>query len=526
MTRARTIRHLARKRLAAEHGFTMVVVLGVLLVTSLLTAATVVALQGEIRLGSTNLSSKRAYAAAAAGVQAYLYQLNQNPNYWETCAHDTQTQTAVPGVNDDEQYSFTPIWANGNTGCTSNMINALVDDTTGSIRMVFTGSSGTRPQVTRSIVTSFRMNSPLDFLWYTHFEAVDDGIPGYSDCGVFYRAGRDPNCNIVWISADVMNGPAYTDDQYLINTNASPTFGRDPSDKIESSAPGNTNADICSGDNCQNANFVGSPVYNAKPIPTPSDNSELLTDAQNYGNVYNGTTTIVLNGNFATVTTCPTATTCTTPTNVNLANQPIIYVSNAAGCTPATYSPFGASYPMNAGNTAYVGCAGDVYVSGNYTTPVTIGAANNVIIDGSVTTNADSGGNPTGAATMGLVANEFVRVMHGCSSNQLTSPTIDAALLALNHSFIVDNYNCGGSSGTLSVHGAIAQYFRGPVGQANGSGGVANGYAKNYNYDDRLANILPPYLFDISDSGWHISRETLCTTGAVTTGTGCLSTSG
>ena len=37
------------------------------------------------------------------------------------------------------------------------------------------------------------------------------------------------------------------------------------------------------------------------------------------------------------------------------------------------------------------------------------------------------------------------------------------------------------------------------------------GYVKNYNYDDRLANILPPYLFDISNSGWHISRETLCT---------------
>jgi hypothetical protein len=44
----------------------------------------------------------------------------------------------------------------------------------------------------------------------------------------------------------------------------------------------------------------------------------------------------------------------------------------------------------------------------------------------------------------------------------------------------------------------------GPVG--SGGGGL-NGYAKSYNYDDRLANILPPYLFDISNSGWHVSRE-------------------
>ncbi len=506
----------------------MVVVLGVLLVTSLLTAATMVALQGEIHLSSDNLASKRAYAAASAGVQAYLYQLNQNPNYWETCSNDTQSETSVPGSSDGEQYSFQPIWANGNSGCTSNMINALVDDTTGTIRFVFTGYSGTNPQVTRSIVTSFRMNSPLDFLWYTHYESVDDAIPPsstYGGCGEFYRQGRSSNCNINWISADVMNGPSYTDDQYLINAGASPTFGRSSSDKIESSAPGNTAADICAGDNCQNAKFVGTPVYNATPIPTPSDNSELLTDAQQYGNVYYGTTTITLSGQYAYVVTC-TASTCQPQTTVNLATQPIIYVSNASGCSPATYNPTSVTYPLNASPAGYLGCAGDVYISGNYTTPVTIAAQNNIIIDGSITTSADGNGNPTGGATLGLVANQFVRVMHGCSSNDLTSPTIDAAILALNHSFLVDNWGCGNPEGTLNVYGAIAQYFRGPVGTVSGTGGVATGYAKNYNYDDRLANILPPYLFDISDSGWHISRETLCTTGSTTTGTGCQSTTG
>jgi Tfp pilus assembly protein PilX len=527
MTRAKRICQLLRTRLAPEHGFTMVIVLGVLLVTSLLTAATMVALQGEIHLSSDNLASKRAYAAASAGVQAYLYQLNQNPNYWETCANDTSTEsaTAVPGASDGEQYSFQPIWANGNTGCTSNMINALVDNTTGTIRFVFTGYSGTNPQVTRSIVTSFRMNSPLDFLWYTHFESVDDDISGYSDCGVFYRQGRSSSCNINWISADVMNGPSYTDDQYLIDPGADPTFGRSPADKIESSAPGTTAADICAGDNCQDAKFVGTPVYNATPIPTPSDNSELLTDAQQYGEVYQGTTTITLSGNTATVVTC-TASTCSPQPSVNLTQNPIIYVENASGCSPAQYNPSSVSYPLNSSPAGYLGCAGDVYVAGNYTTPVTIAAENNIIIDGGITTTADGSGNPTGGATLGLVANEFVRVMHGCSSNDLSSPTIDAAILALNHSFIVDNWSCGNPEGTLTVHGAIAQYFRGPVGTVSGSGGVATGYAKNYNYDDRLADILPPFLFDISDSGWHISRETLCTTGSTTTGTGCQSTTG
>ncbi len=506
----------AARRLSSEQGFTMVVALGVLLVTSMLLTGVFFALQGEIHIGTDDLAAKRAYAAATAGAQAYLYQLNQNPNYWSTCANDIQsTAVTVPSSGDGASYTYAPIYANGNTSCTSNAIGSLIDNTTGTIRMVFTGKAGTNPVVTRAIVASFRMNSPLDFLWYTHFESVDDGIPGYADCGVFYRAGRDPNCNIVWVSQDTMNGPAYTDDQYLINSGASPTFGRSAADRIESSEPNTGTKDICSGSNCQNATFKGTPVPNAKPVPTPSDNTELLTDAQNYGKVFSGTTTIQLNNNLpATVTTCPTATTCST-TSVNLASYPIIYVSNA--CAPTAYDPFMTSYPLVTTapytNDAY-GCAGDVYISGTYNTPVTIGAANNVVIKGNLTTSTtDTYGNPTGSATLGLVANEFVRVMHGCTSNQVPNLTIDAAILALNHSFIVDNWNCGGSIGTLSVHGAIAQYFRGPVGQPNGTGGIANGYAKSYNYDDRLANILPPYLFDISNSGWHVSRETVCVPG-------------
>ncbi len=516
----------ARHRAASEDGFTMVLALGVLLVTSLLLTAVFFALQGEIQSGTTDLASKRAYAAAAAGVNAYLYQLNQNPNYWNTCANDSTTApVSVPGSSDGASYTYAPIYANGNTSCTSNVINSLIDNTTGSIRMLFTGKAGIRPVVTRAIVVSFRMNSPLDFLWYTHFESVDDGIPGYSDCGVFYRVtgGRDTNCNIVWVSADVMRGPAYTDDQYLINTSASPTFGRYSNDKIESSAPGTTQAAVCSGGNCQNANFVGNRIENAKSIPTPSDNTELLTDAQNYGKVFTGTTNVTLDSvtNQATVVSCTTATSCTSPTTFSISQFPILYASNASGCTPPAYSPFNVTYPMDTSGTYHVGCAGDVYVSGSYGTPLTIGAANNVVIDGSLTTSSDGAGNPTGSATLGLVANEFVRVMHGCSSNQLSNPTIDAAILALNHSFIVDNYNCGGSSGNLSVYGAIAQYFRGPVGQVGSGGVVANGYAKNYNYDDRLANILPPYLFDISNSGWHVSRETLCVSGSSASAAGC-----
>ena len=62
---------------------------------------------------------------------------------------------------------------------------------------------------------------------------------------------------------------------------------------------------------------------------------------------------------------------------------------------------------------------------------------------------------------IGLVANNFIRVQHGVTTARAraaygdcgsatnsrrpdaSNPRIDAAILALNHSFIVDNYDCG-----------------------------------------------------------------------------------
>jgi hypothetical protein len=143
--------------------------------------------------------------------------------------------------------------------------------------------------------------------------------------------------------------------------------------------------------------------------------------------------------------------------------------------------------------------------------------ANNGTGNTGITTTEDGSGNPTGSATLGLVASDFVRVMHPASGTGSTTSavTIDAAILTLTHSFMVDNYDQGSTQSPapqLTVHGAIAQRYRGIVGQVSGTG-----YLKNYHYDDRLHVILPPYLFDLSTAGWVVSRETLCTAGAAST---------
>ncbi len=110
------------------------------------------------------------------------------------------------------------------------------------------------------------------------------------------------------------------------------------------------------------------------------------------------------------------------------------------------------------------GC-GNVTVDGTYSSSLTIASDNDIVIDGNIT--------HTGNALLGLIAQNYVRVYHPCSgtngSNQtgyLSNPSIDAAMLALTGSFIVDNYDCGsqGQLGNLNVFGAIAQVYRGPVG--------------------------------------------------------------
>jgi hypothetical protein len=77
-------------------------------------------------------------------------------------------------------------------------------------------------------------------------------------------------------------------------------------------------------------------------------------------------------------------------------------------------------------------------------------------------------------------------------------------MLAINHSFIVDHYDCGAHLGTLTINGAVSQKFRGPVGLVGSSG-----YSKNYVYDDRLRYISPPYFLDPVESAWHVQRQTL-----------------
>jgi hypothetical protein len=68
-----------------------------------------------------------------------------------------------------------------------------------------------------------------------------------------------------------------------------------------------------------------------------------------------------------------------------------------------------------------------------------------------------------------------------------------AVIMALNTSFIVEDYDTGTIQGTLWVIGGVIQEQRGPVGTFDQiTGALLTGYTKDYVWDERLADSPPP----------------------------------
>ena len=231
----------------------MIMAMGVLLVTSLLIGATFVALEGEAHSTQSDLDGKRAYYAAQAGLNAYLYHINQDSTYWQTCANNTTGGwVAVPGNTSGEYYQYTASPANGYSACSNtNVVNSMIDTNTGGLTLTFWGKSGSgaNPTITRGIVATFKRASPLQYLWYTVYEAFDNSMgSAYSSCNKWYRQGRPSTCEINWVTGDHVNGPMYTQDQLMIPSGDSPVFGRTSSDTIATLAPSLCDTGCCQRD--------------------------------------------------------------------------------------------------------------------------------------------------------------------------------------------------------------------------------------------------------------------------------------
>ena len=530
-----------RVRVAAESGFAMATVILGTMTATLVVLVAVTAVQGDLNVGQQDLDRKRAYAAAQAGLADYSFHLHNDTNYWARCASvptpnavnlmgSTAKRRSVPG-DPGAQYAIELIPATGKSACNSaDATNSMIETTGSSVGTFRIRSTGFAGNAKQRIVATYKRASFLDYVYFTQLETSDPvtypdaaTIAGaYTQCTKTIEQGRlnapIPNsggdyCDVIsFINGERIDGPFHTNDAFTVC--GSPTFGRTAADSIEVSAPprGWFTSGSCGG---SAPNFVGT-FQTLAPVLTPPPTNSQLSKLPGVRK-FTGLTTIRLSGTSMTVTNNGSTFTESIPTSG------VVYVANGS-CSGAyaNNNPFKQTYPAppSGCGTVIVGTG-----SNSYSGRLTIAAENDVIIDDDIRRSGDG--------LLGLIANNFVRVKHpvcpsnnlGCTSGTVTSQTakgscnsgvngtgsksnlrIDAAILAIQHSFIVDHYDCGASLGTLTVNGAISQKFRGAVGTFGGSG---TGYLKDYNYDDRLRYISPPSFLDPVEVAWGIQRQTL-----------------
>ncbi|KPG86988.1 hypothetical protein [Frigoribacterium sp. RIT-PI-h] len=155
------------------------------------------------------------------------------------------------------------------------------------------------------------------------------------------------------------------------------------------------------------------------------------------------------------------------------------------------------------GACAYGARSGDVFVKGTFQGQLTIAAKNYLYVTGDLVYSA------TNASTniLGLASDGVAWVWNpvdgkGKSLLGDTDREVDAAIISVQHSFLVQNYASGGDRGTLTVKGSITQAYRGVV--RNGS----NGYIKAYAYDTRLRYLAPPKFLSPVTTSYGVTTQT------------------
>ena len=225
-------------RLAGEDGFTMIIALGVMLVTSLLLVAVFTATNADVHLSHVDTQQKQAYLAAVTGVQEYEHKLQANADYWETACEGPKG--AVPGES-YESYKTEVLPANGHETCsTANPFSTMIESTGVNANTFRVKSIGTVGKETRSLVATFRVSGFLDYAYFTQYEDEDPYLSKQAGCERYYEEGgttRSSKCgNITFTAEDSVNGPMHTDDSALVECSNKVTFGRSehsPPDSVE-----------------------------------------------------------------------------------------------------------------------------------------------------------------------------------------------------------------------------------------------------------------------------------------------------
>lgn len=532
-----------------EDGFVMVVVIGLTMVLTLFVVALLRFSLGTFRQAARDERWEGALDAAEAGVDDFLFRLNRDGRYWRYSA------TNPPPDGNQAFSTFVPVPGSSNPGEFTYRVDTSDLAAHGILTLTSTGRVG---DVERTVEVQLRRRNFLDFLYFTDLETMDPAMYPTSgsrnrtwaqaNCTAYAYAGRHPDCVEIFFYGDrnfqdVIRGPLHTNDAMRIF--GIPRF----EGETTSSWPLEQDPDTCQpprwidgkGDSAPSFARRCDPAFaDVLPLPPSNQKIKLETDPAlgRTGCLLTGPSKIELlpDGRVRITSPFTRRTNCAAVdgTPIPLPANGVIYVQNVpsdpadpnytAGC------PFPGGHPfaddLDRGDITSYGCRdGDVFLWGTLKGELTIAAENDITIVWH-TRVAD----PTGDDVLGLVANNYVQIYHpwGCtrfdrrgrcqaigdlparfhdprSTTPFRDAVVQAAILAVTHSFRVQNHDLGVPLGTLSVTGAIAQKYRGPVGTFDTRAGrVVTGFEKAYVYDDRLRYLSPPHFLDPVESAWRV----------------------
>lgn len=294
---------------------------------------------------------------------------------------------------------------------------------------------------------------------------------------IWFTDGENYGSSNVWFwDQDHLNGPTHTNGQLNIaGHNPGPIFDgevRSASDQINyfnngshiySSNPSNPPYDTPA--------FNGGLTLGANSINMPRQATYLRNAASSGGLSLSNNTTVVLNSTGT----------------MNITNNGYYHDHCTGSCNNCCTL---ADQPLPANGALFVR-NGNLSVSGVLNGRLTAGASGNVVIKGNTTYSDDPRVNPASTDMLGLISESNVVISSAASYNL----EVDASIMALNTSFMLENWWVGPAKGTLTIYGGIIQDQRGPVGTFSGIGGQKlSGYSKNYAYDSRMLGTPPPFF--------------------------------
>ena len=497
----------------------------------------------------TTADAKAAVAAAQAGVDEYTSRLNGRPTYYATVDATnrafTQKADGTPFTDGRDPRGATVPGTTDSFFRYRVLTRATTTARDGLIRVRVTGTAAGQ---SRSLTATYGQDGYLKFLYFTDVEAIDPLLlagtqsaanrDAYLDhCSNHWydepgRTGRWTDTfiyegkryegiacsNIQFAANDVINGPLHTNDSILLGGAA--TFNNRT---VETSWPKTSNPSWPSNKPWRGAFTpkANLPYYAPPPLPLRS-NVKLREKAETAeGCLYSGETSIELKGTTMEVLSPATTTSTTGCFDAARRSQKqtypirsVVYVRPTTACGPVQL-PFGSAdkgASIGGTTTTYDCKAGNAYVSGTLNGQTTVAADNDVVI----TRDLRYAGGLGGDDVLGLIPNNYAWVYHPVEAGGTYGRDVDgkrvseinAAILSLNRSFLVQNWDKGGNeSPNLTVNGVIAQKFRGPVGSSFGTG-ARTGYTKAYVYDGRLKNLPPPYFLTPEDAPWTVQRLT------------------